>query len=260
MQFDSFTQTLGFWNSIKKIFELKINPNIEPWMKNWFKSYDDYLIHYNSWDKRWKTWLKDKLNRLKDSLMSEYWYYIDPILYLANLYYWDELSIIDVYSRVKLKWMNYLNENSIEKTFKLTFWWILRDSTWGKNTRKKNKTVDKISVAKEKYNEKVQEKYEILKEYVSNNIYKILSLKNWKFDNNYFLWLNKNDKILYVIEIFLWLKKDDIFEMNKLWPWSRVIANYLDNRLQIYKKNYNFELVIFPKDIQKILNENKIIS
>lgn len=255
MQHDSSIQR---WNTIKKNFELKVNPNTQPGMKDWFKSYNDYLLYLNLWDKRWKITLKKKLERLSDSLIIEYWYYIDPILYLAELYYWkDELSIDDIHKRVFPLWMNHKNNNSLEKTFKDTFWWVLRDASWWKNTRKKNKAINKIGVAKEKYDEIVEKKYETLKKYVSNNVYRILSLKNFKFNNNYFSWLNKTDKILYVLETFLWLKKDDIIEMNKLWPWAKIIEKYLNVRLQIYKKNYNFELVIFPKDIQKILNENK---
>lgn len=166
------------------------------------------------------------------------------------------MSIVDIYTRVNKKWMNYSNDNSLEKTFKLTFWWTLRDTSGSENTRKKTKwNIDNAKIA---YAEDVEKKYEKIKNYVSDNIYKILSRKNLNFNKDYFLWLENNwQRILYAIEVFLWLKKEDIINMNKQWPWARVIANYLEKRLSIYIKNYDLKLPIYPKYIQAILNEEK---
>jgi len=233
-----------------------LNPNTEMWMKNGFKSYNDYLEHYNFWNKKGKSRLFKKLFILKENLEKEFWNFIDPILYLANLYYWEKLSVADTFKRVAKKWMNYSSSDSFEKTFTWTFWWTLRDTSWTHITRKK--TQNKKKQLQEDYKKYIKEKYKKIQRYISDNVYKILSRKNNNFERIHYLNLKNNlERIVYVLEIFLWLKKEDIIEINKLWPWARVIANYLDKRFKIYAKNYCLELTIFPKYIQTIINENK---
>jgi hypothetical protein len=58
---NDFTQTPWAGTYIIKRFNLIVNPLSEPWVKNWMKSYEDYLDHYNSWDKRWKMRLFNNL-------------------------------------------------------------------------------------------------------------------------------------------------------------------------------------------------------
>lgn len=80
---NDFTQTTWYWNSLKEVFILKMDPEKEPLMKDGFKSYNDYLEYYNSWDKRGKIRLKTKLDNLKKYLETRFWHYVDPIIYLA---------------------------------------------------------------------------------------------------------------------------------------------------------------------------------
>lgn len=237
----------------KFIFNWDLN-NIN-WIQNWIKTYNDYLNYYESWDKRWKTRLYNKIQNFKDQLYYIYWYFVDPILYIIKLYYLDNLSIKDVWKRLNDLWWWNNDETSIEKTFKQTFWWDLRDNLWTDISKKKRNFEEQIKNAREINDENNRKKYEILKNFFERRIEAIINIKIEEFDKKWFENLNKTWKILYILYFFYWINRNEILNLRKSEIWSRVISTFINQNIENLLKKLNIDLIIYPKDIQWILNE-----
>ena len=81
------------------------------------------------------------IEELENHIISKYGYIVDPIKYLAYLYYhdsWDgSLSSIEIYHRIGKLWW-YKRDNVFTKMFKNTFWWEMKDgSIFSKRTKKR---------------------------------------------------------------------------------------------------------------------------
>lgn len=239
---------------IQKQFIFDMNLKNHPLIQEWVKSYNDYMDYYNSWSKQWKIRLKNKLDNLSKKLLTIYWTYIDPIEYIIKLYYWEWLSISDVYKRLNELWWDNKNESSIEKAFKITFWWQLRDSSWTEISRKKRNFPEQISKAREEINKKNKKKYDFIKNVFKNDVNRILETKLDEFDFIGFESLNKTWKVLYIFYFLYWINRKELQELNKKWIWSKVILNHIKNDLQWFLKEINIKLNIYPKDIQAIFN------
>ena len=256
---NDFTQTSWTGDEIKIGYSQNIDPNTEPWVAKWMKSYDEYLEYYNRYDKRWKTILYNKFEVLKTSLINYYWYYIDPIKYLMNLYYWELLSIKDVYNRVKSMWMDYSDnlgknwESALYNVFKNIFWWNLRDYSGSEiaiRKRKANWHTDKmraVNVAN------VAKKYKLLENYFKGKVHSIISNSGFNLDHFENL-PNKIKKILYILKLFYWIGKKEIIEINEQWVWPRVIANFLNKSFKTFFEKNDIVFLVYPKDIDAVKN------
>lgn len=225
---------------------------------DWFKNYGDYLSYYNSWDKRWKMFLKKRIDSLARNLKEKYNYDIDPIEYLIYLYYIEELSIVDIFKRVKNLGMIYKNESSLEKTFKLAFGWSLRTVSWGKITARKKEVSWQTTKFQEVYQETLNKKYKKIEDYIQEfKKDKFDPIIEKKFDRNYFENLNNSSrKFLYLIDYIFWLKDVDVINIVNLWLWVRGVSTFFNENIefQSFLNNNNISFICDTRTFIKILD------
>ena len=253
---NSLTKTPGSpnsnWDISYKIWKIQLPPNFQ-----WMTSMKNYLSYYENWEKRWKSRLKNKLDRLKIYLYKNYWFNIDPIKFLIFLYYYELLSVEEIHKRICEMWFNYRDSNWLLIAFKSTFWWELREKSWSSISSRKRKTNWQIDKAKLITDNKNKKKYETLTEYINKKVSNIL----WnEFDFNLYESLkNKTEKILYLIWLFLWINENDIKNFyEKLKIWTRVISNYLNTELSNFLDKPKLNIIlnpITPVDITRIIEK-----
>ncbi len=223
-----------------------LSPEANKLIWDWMRSYEDYLQHYNIGNKVWKQSLKNRLDSIAYALKKEYWKYVDPIKYLIKLYYIDEFSIIDVHKKIKklnISKKLWNNENSLEKTFKKTFWWKLRGHSWSKLTRQKK--TNQIQEAIKTNKSRIKEKHLKIENYIEEVKNKNKFLLKKEFNKNYFESLNNSSrKFLYLIDYIFWMKDVDIINIINLWCWVRLTSNFFNENKTIQrflkKENINF--------------------
>jgi hypothetical protein len=135
----SWTGTNWINDGEKKIVFKKNYRLDEPWMRSWIKNYWELL------QKIWKNWrfksVASKFETLKEKLSEKYSSKVDPVEFLANLYYWEWLSAESIMERLQQLWIEYNNVNSVLSLLNTTLWWNLRDS-WEFTSITKRKRVE----------------------------------------------------------------------------------------------------------------------
>lgn len=78
-----------------------------------------------------------------------------------------------------------------------------------------------------------------------------------KFWYRFFNTLNKVNKILYALEKFYWIKKEDLIKLNKQNKvWSTVIIMFLNDKLTPLLEKRWIKLKIITKEIDIILEKD----
>lgn len=260
-----FTTTPWAWEAITKEFSFNKNLLNNPSLKQeWsIKNLSEFIRYINSqntqkWS-RWHRWssLVEKLRTLWVNLSEELWVKkIDPIEYFIQLYYWDWLSIQDIFERIKWKWLDYKEESGLRKLFTQTFNWQLKEThTQTQITQKK---VWKVLDAR-KENLKIQSKKleenrreEFVKWFIVNS----KKVENPFFDIKYFDSLkNKLLKIKYLLKSIYWIEDDNLLKLKDYPVWTRTIAKYFEDLINpILEKDWT-KMIITPAEIERLLKK-----
>ena len=236
-------------------FELKINPEKLKQVQEWITSLDDYEKYYECLEKKW--WAKKLRKRIYliwDKLYEIYWKTIDPIVYLMNLYYWEWISTKDINEILNQMWLWYKTNTSIARVFRESFnWemWLINDE----RTLAKRQSIENTIVNKINNLQKTKNRIDILKELFKEKTKNIID--NWNCDIEFFNSLNKVNKIIYALEKFYWIKKEDLIKLNKQNKiWSTVIIMFLNDKLIPLLEKKWIKLKIITKEIDIILEKN----
>lgn len=214
------------YNSTKiyKIFQLNRSLLLKNEL-NWNSVIRNMIEFKSKFDilKWWHTWrLYEKLLLLKDNLWTVFSNNVDPIEYIIQLYYWEWLTVEDIFIRLNHLWFNYSEKSEnpssvMYNLFTKVFWWELRER-WNhteitklRNQKIKPKRIEKFL---EKHKEDLEETEWVIKSYVDlllfknkiidlskdekDQFYKINHRANWKkvlFLLNKFFEINLNQLI-----------------------------------------------------------------
>lgn len=183
-----------------------------------------------------------------------WWDFIDPIEYFIQLYFWDWLSIQDIFARVNGKWFQYKDESWLRKLFTQTFEWQLKDTTELTEITKR-----KIEQTLNDKRENLREQSKILEEQRKVKFQTWYSLyakenSNPDFDSEYFSSLkNKILKIKYVLKHIFNIWEYELRWLQDSKIWTRVIAKYIDEIFSpVFTKNSVEKINITPVDIERL--------
>ena len=132
-----FTQTLWTWEQIHRafMFDKKLLELSNFWQNSIRNLKELRIKKENSISHRLGKITRD-LEELWKILAKEYGTdFIDPIEYIIQLYFKDNLSIEQVFERVNGKWIKYKGSTGFAKLLTLTFEWRLKDAEENKTTR-----------------------------------------------------------------------------------------------------------------------------
>lgn len=239
IQRNTWTWTSWVWDGeIHTTFNLKIKPN-ESWFQGGIKNYGEFLKKVRD-NQRYRS-VKEKLQTLKDNLKRRYWKEIDPIVYIANLYFWRKLSAQDVMIRVNELWFDYNNVNSILSFFNKTLWWQLREgSEQTEVTKKKRGTLEgKWGATLKEHTLKVSSE---IRASCMNIINNIPIPERIEFDNEILKKWKPLQKVLYILEKFRWISEDSIALIYSQWIGLEVISNTLQTILNETIANHNLKI------------------
>lgn len=184
-----------------------------------------------------------------------WWDFIDPIEYFIQLYFWDWLSIQDIFARVNGKWFQYKDESWLRKIFTQTFEWQLKDTTELTEITKR-----KIEQTLNDKRENLREQSKMLEEQRKVKFETWYSLyakenSNPDFDSEYF-WSLKNKvlKIQYSLFIFCNIWNEQLQKLKESGLWTKVIAKYFEEIINKFLENQKIEkMKIVHTEIQKLL-------
>jgi len=128
---NTFTQTQGYWDKISRSFQFDANliSTVHLW-KN-------AIVNLQMLKRKKETSQSHRLGKIISHLeilgtylgKDIWWWFIDPIEYIIQLYFKDNLSISQIFERINGKWLNYKNPSGLAKLLTLTFWWHLKDAS-----------------------------------------------------------------------------------------------------------------------------------
>lgn len=159
------------------------------------------VIRWWRWNKNWLVF--NRLKSLQGELEYEYQNKIDPIEYILQLYYWENLSIQSIYDRLNQKWLGYKNASWLEKMLLKVLKWELKDPFERFDTRKqRNKWL--CEKAKNEWIRKEEEHKAIFLSFFIKNFIE-LDPPNFDMDvYNSMQNLNVEQKWNYLLKSFYW--------------------------------------------------------
>ncbi len=191
-----------------------------------------FVIYAWKHNRRHTLWLiSDRLIELKKCLVETYSNSVDPVEYLAYLYFECWLWLRDISKRLEDIWVDYPSR-SLSVLLWETFWWQLRThNEWTKITERKNKTKDNIK----KIN---TERTQAIKEQTSEFVAKVLNWRVPEFSSEECGYMKKLPNIEERI-VFMLVKynlaqdkkkaADYMFYLETIWQSRRTIATNVQN-------------------------------
>lgn len=263
-----FTTTPWAWEYITKEFvfnKLLLNkPELKwEWVIKNLKDLSTYINSQNKQDwSRWHRWksIFEKLQILWNIISKEFWIKrIDPIEYIIQLYYWDWLSINDIFYRINWKWINYKDESGFRKLLKQTFNWKLKETHHQTEITKKKiwRTLDTKKENLRQQSKKLEEnrREEFVKWFIVNS----KKVENPSFDIKYFDSLkNKILKIKYLLKSIYWVEDDNLLKLKDYPIWTRTIAKYFEDLINPILEKAWTKMIITPIEISRLLELKKL--
>jgi hypothetical protein len=240
---DSWTGTNWINDGEKRIVFKKSYRLDEPWMRSWIKSYWELL------QKIWKNWrfksVASKFETLKEKLSEKYSSKVDPVEFLANLYYWEWLSAESIMERLQQLWIEYTNVKSVLSLLNTTLWWNLRDS-W-----------EFTSITKKKRVENQRRQWQVLTWYTLQESQRIREkceniIKNLQKFRSEGITIEKEKihqwkpitRALYILHNFRWIGIDEIASLYSSGIWLDVISQTLQNILDTVIEEQKLDISI----------------
>ncbi len=226
--YNEWTWTKWYGTSIKKE-SISI-----PLSFKWIKNYKEFRNKVRWKKSEFRNSSYKNLDIFLQKLREKTW--VDPIKYLYNLYYEQELSTLVIYDKLhKLWWYNNKNRDTFEKMFKKTFWWTLRDGDiiteiWKRKIIEVNKNINKTSK-----DIKQQKQEELFWLFISQDTVNLENELKWK---------NQLEKLNCFLEIY-WFKDKNIslkkylFKFKELY-WLKNLADVVNKLLK--EKWYDLKL------------------
>ncbi len=189
------------------------------------------------------------LENLWKNIGKNFWVdFIDPIEYIIQLYFKDNLSIAQIFSRINGKWLTYKNENGFSKLLTLTLGWHLKDAEENKTTKIYSQRTAEKSI-KKTLERKDARKAEFLSWFIKNSHIYIENLDQNIFNNLVF----KYEKCIYILLNIFQISKENFLTLQDLNMGNQSFADRF-NELFI---EYNISLHISHKDIARIFEKFK---
>jgi len=245
---NTFTQTQGYWDKISRSFQFDANliSTVHLW-KN-------AIVNLQMLKRKKETSQSHRLGKIISHLeilgtylgKDIWWWFIDPIEYIIQLYFKDNLSISQIFERINGKWLNYKNPSGLAKLLTLTFWWHLKDASENKTSklysaRTWEKTIEKTLQRKN------ERKAEFLSWFIKNT-----QVSPDQFDQSIFISFRfKYEQYIYVLENFFKIPKESFLTLQKLNMWNQSFADRWNEQFQIH----SIPLEISHKDVQRIFEK-----
>lgn len=243
---------------VSKTIDVSLCPDAILLTEGWIQSYPEFIKIL--WSNSGKTRVKKKLDTLKDSLSRRYnnrgW--IDPIKYLAKLYYTDWLSAEQILTRTSKLGLEYRDKSGINSLFNKTFGWTLRDpNEWSPITKKLLQSRPQVQLigkhndslrdnAIEAFNEALMW---ILEEKPTTSA---IQFSQEEYDNITGRWA-KTNKALYLLECFHNIAFDDLRKVHeKTWISWKTITRVINTKINVTKTqlNLNEDLEVKPSTLR----------
>lgn len=202
-----------------------------------------------------------KLLQLKKSLEEIYSNSIDPIEYLISLYYKDGLSTEEIAERTSKLSFWYITKNGIQKLFKDTLRWELRDPHEITEKRKRrlassnNPSNIWLRASREKlWVENAQKFHSAIIAILESS-----HREKRKFSEDEFHALTtKSEKIFYLMKVFEWITFTSLCAIAvNTWMWWASLARIINEKLLIIHTNHSHipRLTISPAMIHLLLQQ-----
>lgn len=193
----------------------------------------------NNHPKRWNyEWIWQKMRLLENWLSKKYSNPVDPIIFIINLYYKEELWIRDIVRRLEEFWLS-IPRNTLNNMMKNVFWWELRDNNdITKVSNKKNKAKPLIADFNKKRTGKIVNSN---REIVENLITKHSNFNPIIFKECQ----NHRERIVYIFSLY-WIAKNQneaklyIQSLQKSGTSMESIAKIITELFRNATKDYNF--------------------
>ncbi len=172
---------------------------------------------------KWTKIMYEKLQDFQIYLNKSYNWKVDPVKYLAYMYYWQNISMQTIWEKHNSHWFNYTSFASFTRAVRNALNWKLRDEKTRQET-KKSKNQEPVN-AKEKMRKVAEENQtKILLWFIKNS-----KQSTKKFDIKEFKKKSyKIEKAKYLFEVFRWIDLDSISE---LWLKWKPITPFLQKKL-----------------------------
>lgn len=194
----------------KSLEESKINPNTKLYIPTW------YFI------------------RLWKNLSKKYWRDIDPIKYIIQLYYKNNLSIESVWSELRKYWFEYDSHDSFWRFLKRTLGWKLKDKS---KNQKTNRVIDKIPTSAIEFQQKKadEERHKLLLLWIKGT----QQIDSLEFNLEEYLSKWEIWKMEYLFKIHCWL--DLVKYIKESWVWVNILLSFLQEKINDITRENNYK-------------------
>lgn len=235
----------------KSIHTPKENPYLEEvWAIKSFHELKTAAQNWGQWSKLKRivaSFEEFKNQLIQNHGMSED---IDPVKFLIYLYFHEELSLNDILLRLNSNGFNYKDESGLRRLLKQSLKWKLRDKS--EKTTHGKKRISKTTSQNE------QQKRDIcMGNFLSWFIQNSQNIQLSDFDTSkYQECKNKTEKILFLFEIYFWIKKDWFEKLVSLDVSHRLLAELIEEKINKIQKTNPVDLKITKitkSDIDRLL-------
>ena len=229
-------------NFKKEAYPSDFNPlrlNIGAWAYLDITSIELSLENFSA--SKWTKVMYEKLQSFQTWLESEYKEKIDPVKYLAFMYYWKKISMQSIWEKHNNHWFNYTSFAAFTRAIRKALNWELRDETTRQSTLKAT-TQEPINGIEKMKKVAEENQKKLLMWFIKNS-----KQSTKKFDIKEFKTKGyKIEKVKYLFEVFRWIDLDSISE---LWLKWRPVTPFLQEKIDEITNENNLENIKLTKDI-----------
>ncbi len=213
--------------------------NIWTWAYLNIQSVENSIENFTA--SKWTKVMYEKLQAFQTWLENEYKQKVDPIKYLAFMYYWKKISMQSIWEDHNKHWFNYTSFAAFTRAIRKALIWELRDEKT-RQTTLKSTTQEPINWIEKMKKVAEENQKQLLIWFIknSNQVTKKFDIKEYKTKGY------KIEKVKYLFEVFRWIDLDSISE---LWLKWRPITPFLQEKTDEITKENNLENIKLTKDI-----------